>query len=446
MYFMVKKREEWSGTFGFIMASAGSAVGLGNLWKFPYLAGMYGGGFFVIVYLAMVFVVGFTLILAELAIGRYAKSNAVSAFGKINSKFKFVGYLGVISSFVILSFYSVVGGWILKYIFAFVSNTDFTDSKFVFNDFISSSIPPVVWHIAFLTICILIVVAGVSKGIEKTSSFMMPALLIMIIFVAVRGLMLEGAFKGVEFYLKPNADTFNFKAVAVALGQVFFSLSLGMGTLVTYGSYLSKKERLVKSTTFIIGLDTVVALLAGFAILPAVFALGMDPDSGPSLMFITLPKVFMQMFGGRWVGTIFFILLIFAAITSVISLLEVIISYFTEKHNMKRTTAAIMTAVILYITGTFASLSQGPLDGFKIFGKNFFDFLDMLASNFLLPIGGLFLCIVIGFVWKPQNALNEITNENTLGFKLKNVWVVLIKYVMPVCIIFIILDTLGVFG
>ncbi|PWM44015.1 MAG: sodium-dependent transporter [Clostridiales bacterium] len=443
---MGKKREEWTGTFGFIMASAGSAVGLGNLWKFPYLAGMYGGGLFVIVYLVMVFIVGFTLILGELAVGRYAKSNAVSAFQKINSKFAFVGYLGVISSFVILSFYSVVGGWILKYIFSFLTSTDFSDSEAIFGNFISSAASPVIWHILFLTICIIIVLGGVSKGIERASVFMMPALLVMIIFVAVQGILLDGAHKGLEFYLKPNTETFSFKAVAVALGQVFFSLSLGMGTLITYGSYLSKKEKLVKSSMLIAGLDTLIALLAGFAILPAVFALGMKPDSGPSLMFITLPKVFMQMPGGIWVGTIFFILLIFAAITSVISLLEVIITYFVEKHNLKRRTAAFITALILYITGSVTSLSQGPLEGFKILGKNIFDFLDMLASNFLLPLGGLFLCIVIGFIWKPKNAIKEITNENSIKFRLKSLWVVLIKYVMPVCIVFIILDTLGIFS
>ena len=441
---MEKKREEWSGTFGFIMASAGSAVGLGNLWKFPYLAGMYGGGLFVFVYLVMVFLVGSTLILGELALGRHAKSNAVSAFHKISPKFSFVGYLGVISSFVILSFYSVVGGWILKYIFSFLSGSDFTDSQVVFNRFISSAVPPVFWHIAFLTICIVIILGGVSKGIEKTSAFMMPALLVMIVIVAIRGITLNGAMEGIEFYLRPNVETFSLKAVTVALGQVFFSLSLGMGTLVTYGSYLSPKENLVKSTAMIAGLDTLVALLAGFAILPAVFALGMQPDSGPSLMFITLPKVFMQMPGGRWIGTIFFILLIFAAITSVISLLEVITTYFVERHHMKRKTAAMITALVLYVTGSFASLSQGPLQEIRIFGKNIFDFLDMLASNFLLPVGGLLLCIAVGFIWKPKNALQEITNRETIQFRMKNIWVIAIKYVMPVCIIFIMLDTLGI--
>lgn len=443
---MNKKREEWSGTFGFIMASAGSAVGLGNLWKFPYLAGKYGGGLFVIVYLILVFIFGSTLILAELSIGRYAKSNAVSAFKKIDSRFSFVGYLGVISSFVILSFYSVVGGWILKYIFIFVSSNEISDTESMFNGFISSTMSPIVWHLVFLALSVIVVIGGIAKGIEKTSAFMMPALIIMIIIVAVRALMLQGSWEGIKFYIMPNFQTFSFKAVAVALGQVFFSLSLGMGTLITYGSYLNKKENLLKSTTLVAGIDTIVAILAGFAIIPAVFALGMKPDSGPPLMFITLPKVFMQMSGGRFIGIIFFILVLFAAATSVFSLLEVIITFFVEKYNMKRLTASIITGLIVAITGIFASMSLGILGDFKILNANIFDFLDMLASNILLPLGGLFLCIVIGFIWKPKNAIEEIQNDGTIKFKLQNVWAILIKYIVPICIVLIIMQVLGIFG
>lgn len=391
---------KWSGSLGFIMAAAGSAVGMGNLWRFPMLVGENGGGAFVLVYLICIFL---------------------------------VGILAVITSFIGLSYYAVLGGWVIRYIFASVTGASDKGSEF-FQTFTTNAGSQIVYYLIFMVITILIVVRGIQKGIESSCKIMMPLLVLCMLVIVVRSCTLPGAEKGIEFFLKPDFSKLTPGAFLAALGQVFFSLSLGTGATITYGAYLGKDQKIVKSAGSIAFFDTLVAMIAGFAILPAVFAFGFDPESGPSLMFQTLPTVFGEMPGGKIFGVIFFVLVLFAAVSTSIAYLEVVVSFAVNTFHVTRTKAAVISAGLITCLGIPCALSFGMWSDIKVAGKSFFDLADYLVSNVSLPIGGILACIFIGWVWKSKNAVREITNEGKAEFKLAGVWSVLVKFVLPVLI------------
>lgn len=438
-------RGSFGSSFGFIMAAAGSAVGLGNLWKFPYLAGQNGGAVFVVVYLLMVILVGFTMMLGEMIIGRKTQLDPYGAYKKLNKNWGFLGSIGILTAFLILSFYSVVGGWVIKYIVATLLGSIGGDKASYFTSFISSSVAPLIYHGIFMLLTVAIVFKGISEGIEKASKIMMPALLVMLVAVVIRSVTLEGASAGLSYYLKPDFSKFNAKVLVAALGQVFFSLSLGMGALITYGSYLKGDEDLQFNALVIPGIDTSVALLAGFAVLPAVFAFGYQPTEGPGLMFITLPAVFEAMPFGALFGIIFFILVFLAALTSAISLLEVTVSYGIDQRKWSRAKSVTIFSSIMFVIGIFASLSMGPMADFQIplLKRGVFDSLDYLTSNILMPVGGLLMAIFIGYIWGVDEAIAEVKKTKGVKFSLEKFWVILIKYVVPVAIFIVLLSSLG---
>ncbi|MGL4253456.1 MAG: sodium-dependent transporter [Fusobacteriaceae bacterium] len=442
---MSENRGKWGSSLGFILASAGSAVGLGNIWKFPYLAGKNGGGAFVVVYLSLVIILGFTLMLGEMALGRRGKSDAFGSYNNIKKGWGFVGILGILTCFIILSYYSVIGGWVIKYILDFLLGGVNGDAGVHFGGFISGISSPIIYAGIFLILTALIVVKGISGGIEKASKFMMPALFLFLIIIVVRAITLPGAMAGIEFLLKPDFSKITGGVILAALGQVFFSLSLGMGAMVTYGSYLPSDSKLVRSALIVPGLDTLVALLAGLAVMPAVFSFGLEPSAGPGLLFVTLPKIFESMAFGAFFGVIFFILVFFAAITSSISMLEVVVAFVVDQMKLDRKITTWVLTLLLFLVAIPNSLSFGILEKSKMFfGMNFFDFLCYLSDNLFLPIGGLLLCIFIGYIWGEKGVLYEITNEGKLDFFLGKLWIFVIKYVGPVVIGIILLQALGI--
>lgn len=442
---MEENRGTWSSRFGFLMAAVGSAVGLGNLWKFPYLAGENGGGAFVLVYIVLVVLLGFTLMLAEMTIGRHANSDAYGSYNKIKKGFGFIGGIGVLAGFLILSYYSVVGGWVMKYIVASFTGVG-ADKAGYFSNFIASPVEPIIYHLLFMGLTALIVIRGISGGIEKASKFLMPALFGLLVLVVLRSVTLDGAMEGIRYFIQPDFSKITIKVVIAALGQVFFSLSLGMGIMVTYGSYLNKEEDLEKDAFLIPSLDSLVAILAGFAILPAVFAFGFQPGQGPGLMFITLPAVFEEMPLGMIFSGLFFLLVFFAALSSSISLMEVTVAFGIDQFKWSRKFATTFFTVLMFVIGIGASLSMGAWSGFLIpwiDGNSYgiFDFLDVLTSYYLLPLGGLMGAIFIGYVWGVPNAIKEIKLGS--AFKTEKLWTVLIKFVVPVLVFLILLSTTG---
>lgn len=444
---MSENRGNWSSRFGFIMAAAGSAIGLGNLWKFPYLAGENGGGAFVLIYILLILFMGYSLMLGEMTIGRKANSDAYGAYSKIKKGFGFIGAMGILAGFLILSYYSVVGGWVMKYLVASFTGIA-GDKSAYFGAFISSPVEPVVYHLIFMGLTAFIVSRGISGGIERAAKILMPALFVLIILTALRAVTLEGAMEGIRYYIFPDFSEITWKVFFAALGQVFFSLSLGMGIMVTYGSYLKKDEDLEKDAFIIPGLDSLIAIMAGFAILPAVFALGFEPTEGPGLMFVTLPAVFENMPFGMVVSVVFFVLVLVAALSSSISLMEVTVAFGIDQLKLSRTKSVVIFTTLMFLIGIGASLSMGLWAGFTlpwIDGNAYgiFDFLDVVTSYYLLPLGGLLSAIFIGYIWGVEGAVEEI--EKGSPFRTKKVWGILIRYVVPVMLLIILLSTTGIF-
>ena len=430
---------KWSGSFGFIMAAAGSAVGMGNLWRFPMLVGESGGGAFVLVYLICIFLVGIPLIIAEISIGRAGGKDAFGSYKALNSKWGGVGILAVITSFIGLSYYAVLGGWVIRYIFVSVTGLPKSSEAF-FTSFTSNTGSQIIYYLVFMVITVAIVVMGIQKGIEKSCKIMMPLLIVCLIVIVIRSCTLPGAGEGIKFFLKPDFSKLTPGAFLSALGQVFFSLSLGTGATITYGAYLGKNQNIPKSAASIAFFDTMVAMIAGFAILPAVFAFGFSPESGPSLMFQTLPAVFDEMAGGKIFGVVFFVLVLFAAVSTSIAFLEVVVSFAVNTFKVSRAKASVISAALITCLGIPCALSFGIWSDIKIAGRTFFDLGDYLVSNVSLPIGGILACIFIGWVWKRKNAEKEVTNDGKISFKLVSAWSVLVKFVLPV-VIFIIFIT-----
>ena len=436
------QRGFWGSRLGFILAASGSAVGLGNIWKFPYIVGQNGGGAFVLIYLVCIFVIGTPIMLAEFTLGRKTQLNPVGAFNQIkpDSPWTGIGYMGVLAGFFILSFYGVVGGWTFAYVVKAITGSvlAFSSPKEAgefFASFIGNTGEVIFYHALFMGTCIAIVLRGVHGGIERTCNILMPTLIIILVLLMFRALTLDGAMEGVAFYLTPDFSKININVVLIALGQAFFSLSLGMGCMITYGSYLSEKENLTSSTLYVVMFDTLIALLVGMVIFPAVFAMGLEPTEGPGLVFSVLPTVFADMPLGHGVAVIFFILLAIAAITSGISLLEVVVAYFIDQRGWKRKRAVLIVGSAIFAFGIPSGLSFGVMADVKLWGMNFFDHVDNIASNYLLPLGGMLTAVFVGWVWGTQNAHQEIEkHENDFAFPWAQCWEFLIRYVTPVAV------------
>ena len=446
-------RASFGSKIGAILAAAGSAVGLGNIWRFPYEAGNHGGAAFILLYLACVFIMGMPIMIAEFTVGRRAKASTGRAFGLLadNSKWNVIGMLGVLAGLLILGYYSVVAGWTLEYILSSVTN-GFADKKpedFVaaFQSFSQDPIRPVVWLLAFLFFTHYIVVKGVKDGIEKSSKILMPVLFILIVVLAICSMALPNASKGLEFLLKPDFSKVNADVFLGAMGQAFFSLSLGMGCLSTYASYFGSDTRLGKTALSVGVIDTFVAILAGLIIFPAAFSVGIQPDAGPSLIFITLPNVFQQAFGGipflaMIFSLLFYVLLALAALTSTISLHEVVTAYLNERFKISRNRAAMLVTGFCVVTGILSSLSLGAWDA-KFFSLGFFDLLDFVTAKLMLPLGGLLVCLFVGWYLKRSVSYEELTNYGLQKAPYFPIYMFILRYFAPIAIILIFVNELG---
>ena len=413
-------RDSFGSSFGVLVALAGSAVGLGNLWRFPYLVGENGGAAFILIYLGFVLLIGLPILMSEFIIGRRSQAAARGAFRKLapGSRWPLAGVLAVLCCTLILSFYSVVGGWGIEYLFKAI-RFDFTsgresDLSSIFSQFTSSSWRPLVFHTLFLAATALIVIFGVKNGIEKFSKLMMPILFLIILALAVRSLTLPDAGAGIDYLFRPDWSKVNAQTVLAALGQAFFSLSLGSGMVITYGSYVSRKESILKLSAQTAVADTLFALIAGCAIMPAVFAFGISPGEGPGLVFITLPYIFCQLPLGGLIAILFFLALLLAALTSSISIMEVIVSFGIEEFKFKRGVSVAVSFIVLWVLGCLCSLSLGQLSGWTVFGKNIFDLFDYVSANVLMLIGGLLVVIFAGWKLGRKIIEDELTNGGQL--------------------------------
>lgn len=428
----MKSTNKWASKMGFILATAGAAIGLGNLWKFPYLMGRNGGFPFLAAYLIFIGLLGIPVMITEMSLGRKTGHNPVLAYDSVHPHARIVGYFGVLAAFFILSYYAVIGGWIIKYFFSYTLTARAPED---FSAFIGHPTEPLIWFFLFMLSTALICYFGVS-GIEKASKFMMPALFVILLIIIVRGLTLPGAAAGLSFVLTPKLDDFSIHSVSAALGQVFYSLSLCMGITITYGSYLHKDVSIPKGCIQIAVLDTCMAVLAGIAIFPAVFACGLEPASGPGLIFVTLPEVFSAMTGGPLFAALFFLLVFFAALTSAVALLEVSVSFVIGSWHWSRRKAVVLLSVAIFLIGIPSSLSFGPLAGISILNYNIFDFVCMLTDNIFLPFGGIFMCYYIGWKWNPALLIDEI-RLNDVPFPFAGAWLFLIRFVTPIMVIIV---------
>ena len=448
-------RANFGSKLGVILASAGSAVGLGNIWRFPFEAGDHGGAAFILIYIGCVLFFGIPIMIAEFSIGRHSRANTARAYQKLapNTHWRWVGRMGVLTGFLILGYYSVVAGWTLEFImeaatnsFAGKSASQFIDS---FNGFVENPWRPVIWMAVFLVATHLIVVKGVEKGIERSSKIMMPMLFILLIILAVCAVLLPGAGRGLEFLLRPDFSKVDGNVLLGAMGQAFFSLSLGMGCLCTYASYFRKDTNLTKTAANVAGIDTLVAVLSGFIIFPAAFAVGISPDAGPSLLFITLPNVFQQAFGNVpllaiLLSVMFYVLLALAALTSTISLHEVVTAYLHEEFNMSRNKAARLVTVGCILIGAVCSVSIGAGEQFHLLGMTLFDLFDYVTAKIMLPLGGFFISIFMGWYLDKKIVWEEISNKGTLKVPVYRLYIFLLKFVAPIGIALIFINELGI--
>ena len=446
------KRDNFGSRFGALVAMAGSAVGLGNLWRFPYLVGENGGAAFIIVYIILCFLICLPIFISEFIIGRRSQKNAFATFRDLSggSAWRWVGLFTIIVPMIVLSYYCVIGGWSIEYLlksltFSFGGESQGALST-MFTGFVTSTWGPLAAHTGFLLATTMIVVVGIKDGIEKFSKIMMPLLFVMVLSIAVYSLTLPGAKEGVKYLFYPDFSKLTGKSVAAALGQAFFSLSLGFGTIMTYASYVSKKENIMFQSAATAISDLMFAIIAGTAIMPAVFAFGINPQAGPGLVFETLPFVFGQMPAGGLIAILFFVALLVAALTSSISMLEVAVAYLVEEKKFSRLGACALLFVICWVIGAVCSLSFGPLSHIQIRGGNIFDFLDSLSSNVLMTLGSLFTVIFVGWRLKKTDVYDEFTNGGTLSrnSKIFGVLWFLIRYIAPVAIIAIFIS--GIFA
>ena len=443
------KRATFGSKIGVILATVGCAVGLGNIWRFPYMLGENGGAAFLLVYISCILFLGIPVMITEFFIGRYSRKNAAGAFKVMapGTKWSVIGYNGVTAAFLILGYYAVVSGWTLEYIVQAFSGslegknaTDFADE---FTAFSTGVFRPILWTVVFIALTHIIIVSGVKEGIERASKVMMPMLFLILIALCVRSITLPGASEGLTFLFNPDFSKIDSSVVLSAMGQAFFSLSIGMGCLITYASYFGKQTNLQTTALQVTILDTLVAVLAGVMIFPAVFSFGIEPTTGPELVFITLPNVFEQLpFGNIW-SFVFFVLLALAALTSTISLHEVSTAYVHEEYHVSRKKAAIIVSVGVTIVGILCSLSMGLLSSYTLFGLNFFNLLDFVTAKIMLPLGGMMICI---FTAKRVDKLllkEEVTNHGTIRFYFFSTYVFFVKYIAPIGIGLIFFNELG---
>ncbi|HEX3078232.1 MAG TPA: sodium-dependent transporter [Lachnospiraceae bacterium] len=433
--------KKFSSKIGFILAAAGSAVGLGNMWRFPYLAAKYGGGMFLLIYLVLTVTFGFSLLLTEIAIGRKTGKSVLNAYGVLNKKFKFLGYLSGIVPVIIFPYYCVIGGWVVKYVTVFLSRDEVaaSTSDSYFSNFIGGTTQPIIYLLIFIIATAVIVAFGVQKGIENASKILMPILVALSVFVAIYGLTVPGALDGVIYYLKPDFSKFSLNAVVAAMGQLFYSMSLAMGIMITFGSYMKKEDNIESCVRHIEIFDTGIAFIAGLIIIPAVFAFGggeqAAQQNGPGLMFMTLPKIFDSMRFGMVIGIAFFVLVFFAALTSAISLMETIVAMVEEKTKMKRVTACILVTLVSIAFALPSTLGFGVWSGIKILGYDILSFFDFISNGIIMPIVAFLMCIFVGYILKPHAIADEVSESET--FKSRKLYTFIIKYIAPVFVLLI---------
>ncbi len=448
---MEAKRNSFTGKIGFVLAAAGSAVGLGNIWRFPYLAAKYGGGIFLLVYVALAVTFGFSLMVTEVAIGRKTQLSAIGAFKSLDKRFSFIGVMASIVPVLILSYYSVIGGWVMKYIAGFgLGQTSTMADPSYFGNYLGKVGEPILWFLLFFALTAIVVLLGVDKGIEKVSKVMMPLLLALILFIVIYTICtLDGAWEGVIYYIKPDFSKFSIMTVVAAMGQLFYSMSLAMGIMITFGSYMKKDISIEKSAHQIELFDTGVAFLAGLMIIPAVFAFSGGDESalgqGPGLMFVTLPQIFDNMPGGSFVGAAFFIMVFFAALTSAISLMETVVSIVKDKTGMGRIPCCLIVLGVCVLLGLPTCLGYSVWSEVKILGMQILDFFDFISNSVLMPLVALATCFFVGFIIKPKAVIDEIDLDGT--FKKKAMLSVMLRYIAPVCLVVILASSiLGAFG
>jgi len=444
-YQMNENRSNFTSKIGFILAAAGSAVGLGNIWRFPYLVAKYGGGTFLLCYIILAITFGFTLMVAEIALGRKTGLSAIGAFKKLDKRFGFLGVLAAVVPIIILPYYSVIGGWVIKYFATFVTGgTKAAAGDDYFTTFIGGVKSPILWFALFVVFTAVVVILGVEKGIETVSKFLMPVLVVLTIGISIYVLTMDGAMEGLKYYIMPHMSDFSVKTLLAAMGQLFYSMSLAMGIMITYGSYMKKSTSLEGSVRQIEIFDTGIAFFAGLMIVPAVFIFSGGDQSalsaGPGLMFITLPKVFASMPMGGFVGTVFFILVFFAAVTSAISLMETIVSILMDRFKWKRKFTCIIVVIYVLLMGIPSSLGFGVWDFIQPIGMSILDFWDFLSNSVLMPIVALFTCIFVGFFIKPKTIIEEASAEGA-AFKSKKLFTVMIKWIAPILLVLILISS-----
>jgi len=451
--FDFSKRDSFGSKIGIIAAAAGSAIGLGNIWRFPYVASENGGGAFLLVYIGFVILIGIPVMLSEFLIGRRAQRNAYGSFKllKPGQPWYLVGLMGIGAAFMILAFYSTVAGWTIEYLINSVADAyngkNAQELDVMFDGFAQSAYKPVLWQLVFMFLTAAIVFAGVRQGIEKYTKILMPALLLIIIVLCIKSITLPNSNAGLNFLFNPDFSKLTGKTIIEALGQAFFSMSIGMGTLITYGSYINKKDNLSNTAIAVSSADTLIAILAGVAIFPAMFAFGIQPDPNVSeegLVFKVLPLIFNEMAGGYFFQLLFCFLLIVAALTSTISVLEVVVAYFSEELNINRKKATVIAAVAISVLGVFCTLSQSSLSGLRIGDWNLFTILNKTSANILLPLGGFFIVVFVGWFLGRKNVVNEITSQGTYKIKIKNIFLFIIRFLAPVAIAMVFLQGMGI--
>lgn len=447
---MKEKRGSFSGSLGFVLSAAGSAVGLGNLWRFPYLAAQYGGGIFILVYLILVLTFGYSMLTMEIGIGRKTKKSSISAYRELDKKSSIFGYLAMIVPMIILPYYCVIGGWVIKYMTVFFAGqTSTAAADGYFGGFIGQTWSPIVMFLIFLGVTTVIVLAGVEKGVERVSKFMMPVLLLLTVGISIYVITIPGSLEGIKYYILPDFSKFSIKTVCAAMGQMFFSMSLAMGIMVSYGSYVKDDVNIGKSVSHIEIFDTSIALLAGFMIVPAVYVFSGEAglaSGGPGLMFMTLPKVFDSMPMGTIIGAAFFVLVLLAALTSSISIMEAIASNLMDRFKVSRTVAVAIIVAISLVLGVASSMGNGAWSHITIMGMDFLTFFDYLSNSVLMPIVALGTCIMIGWRVGTKVIEEEVTKN---GEKMGRVGIfrVMIKYLAPICmIVILVFYSLAQFG
>lgn len=445
------ERTTFSSRLGFVMAAAGSAVGLGNIWRFPYLAAKYGGGVFLVIYIALALTFGFTLMITEIAIGRKTGISVVEAFRKLNKKWAFLGVIASIVPIIIIPYYDVIGGWVTKYFAAYVSGSGAEAiHEAYFDSFIQDPVQPLLWTAVFMAATFAVVGCGVKKGVERMSKILMPVLVVLAVGITVYCLTLPGAMEGVEYYLIPDFSKFSPDLILAALGQMFFSMSLAMGIMITYGSYMKKSNDLAKAVKQIEWFDIGIVIIAGLMIIPSIFVFSGSAaalDAGPSLMFVTMPKVFHSMGSfGDFIGALFFALVLFAALTSAISMTETVVSIFMDRFKISRRKACGISVLVVAVLAIPSCLGFGVLKGLSVNGMTILDIVDFTSNTILMPTVALLTCILVGWVVKPRVVINEV--ELSGKFKREAMYKFILKYVAPILVVFIlvssVMDGLGI--